>query len=497
MVYISFNYFLMTYISAEQVKKFLKEIGYGYPENKQMAVDLMEKEWENHGRNLYDVINKIEFTMAHLFVQDYGIKPKKGRVSTKKLIKIMKKKKIFDKDHLKRNLSFGGIGTVIVFIGLLSSGIEIFEFTSEKIINETPLSTSDTTKQFNEVNSKLDKLLDQYDIQPEEIDPSKKYYIPPDVLQQIEELENERNELKQKLNQQGEQITITIEQLLKEALAYYYGNEYEKSLDRFQIILKLEPNNIFALFNAGTILPALQSYEESITYFDRMLAIDPDNTAALSRKGWVFSYLSRYEEAITYFDKTLAINPDHVFALNSKGVALNGLEKHEDAILYFDRALKLDPNNHIMLYNKGNSLMKLGQYKDAIPYFDRVLEIDPNNVDGLINKGVSLWNLSRYEEAITYYDRVLAINPDHVFVLNNKGVALLELEKYEEAMRYFDRALTIDPNYISALNNKGSTLNKLSKYEEAITYYDRVLEIDPNNPTAIYNKSQMEKFLKK
>ena len=88
-------------------------------------------------------------------------------------------------------------------------------------------------------------------------------------------------------------------------------------------MLKIQPNNVKALYNKGLSLGSLGRYQDAIQYFDKVLKIQPNNVKALYNKGLSLGSLGRYQDAIQYFDKVLEINPNNTKALNSKKDVMN------------------------------------------------------------------------------------------------------------------------------------------------------------------------------
>ena len=70
----------------------------------------------------------------------------------------------------------------------------------------------------------------------------------------------------------------------------------------------------------------LGNYTDAIGYYDRALAIDPTVVFASYDKGNALEALENYSDAITYFDKALALDPNHVLAMIGKGLHLTNWE---------------------------------------------------------------------------------------------------------------------------------------------------------------------------
>jgi tetratricopeptide (TPR) repeat protein len=75
---------------------------------------------------------------------------------------------------------------------------------------------------------------------------------------------------------------------------------------------------------------------------DRALIIDPTIVFAQYDKGNALEALENYSEAITYFDKALSLDPKHVLAMIG-GYAMDKLGDHTQAVFYYEKAKATDP----------------------------------------------------------------------------------------------------------------------------------------------------------
>ncbi|AKB83995.1 hypothetical protein MSBR3_3417 [Methanosarcina barkeri 3] len=256
----------------------------------------------------------------------------------------------------------------------------------------------------------------------------------------------------------------------------------------FDKILKLAPEDGYALSSKGYSLISLKMYEEAVETFSKLLELNPENEFALSRKGSALFLIGKYEEAIEVLNKALEINPEDEFALSNKGYSLILLGRCEGSVKIFNKILELNPDDKFALSNKGTSLILLGKYEEAVEIFNKVLELTPDDEFALSRKGSSLALLDRYEEAVKVFSRVLELNPDDEFALSNKGSALASLKRYEEAIEVLNKALEMNPENEFALFNKGSSLILLNIYEEAIKTFNKVLELNPDDEFALSSK---------
>ena len=102
-------------------------------------------------------------------------------------------------------------------------------------------------KGFEEVNHKLNSLLEKQGI-PTQLDTSKQIEIPHEIQKQIEALTQEKEYWKlEALKQNQELPPLDIDAELKQGNFYYYAKNYEKAIEYYDHILKVDPNHVDAL----------------------------------------------------------------------------------------------------------------------------------------------------------------------------------------------------------------------------------------------------------
>jgi tetratricopeptide (TPR) repeat protein len=134
--------------------------------------------------------------------------------------------------------------------------------------------------------------------------------------------------------------------------------------------------------------------------FDEIIGMDPNNLLAWYNKGTVLAYSGNPQGAIQCFDKVIEINPNYVLAWNDKGMLLTSLGLVNEAMTCLDRAIEIDPRISLPWYNKGVLLGNLGNPLGAIQCFDKAIEIDRTLAPAWYNKAVMLNSIGRMMEAM-------------------------------------------------------------------------------------------------
>ncbi|MDI6887164.1 MAG: tetratricopeptide repeat protein [Candidatus Thermoplasmatota archaeon] len=94
----------------------------------------------------------------------------------------------------------------------------------------------------------------------------------------------------------------------------------------------------------GNAALAVVDYNRALEYFNLVTKLDRANKEAWHNKGIAFYKLSKYSEAVKCFDEALAIDNSIAASWYCKGLALIYQGKLQEGTRCYERAIKLDPN---------------------------------------------------------------------------------------------------------------------------------------------------------
>lgn len=204
------------------------------------------------------------------------------------------------------------------------------------------------------------------------------------------------------------------------------------------------------LINEGIEHIELEEYDLALQVFDNVLKIDPNNISALYYKSEIYLEQEKFNPALFYAEKVLEFEPKNIQALNNKGEAFAGLGKYNEAHDSFDKVLEIDSTNIEALINKGKTYLKQGLDKIALDYFNKVLEIDVNNYEALKNVGQLLALEGNYTEAVEVFDKILKLNPDDIETLNRKNSAVIQ--SFEESVTELEQKVERVEQSVGTIN---------------------------------------------
>ena len=128
---------------------------------------------------------------------------------------------------------------------------------------------------------------------------------------------------------------------------------FEEALEIFNNLIKeteinedIKKSYIDVLFAYGHHLndDYTEEYEKAIEIYDQILKLEPNNHKAIYYKGVSYFYMNDFEKALKYYLKSLEIKPDYKFAYYNIGLAYESMGDLHRALKYYKNALEIDPN---------------------------------------------------------------------------------------------------------------------------------------------------------
>ena len=174
-----------------------------------------------------------------------------------------------------------------------------------------------------------------------------------------------------------ERLRDEVQELFESKNVDHYHARMKTRLER---ILELDPTDKVALFWLGDFqYKIIQNYEKALDYFEKIIKLDENHMRAWFYKGMILSETEKCEDAIKCYDKVMLMDepPDQTWF--NKGVALHNLGKYKQALECYEQYMKYDEEHHNdldVLTLKSAALVELGKNDEAIIYYDRAVQLD-------------------------------------------------------------------------------------------------------------------------
>lgn len=136
--------------------------------------------------------------------------------------------------------------------------------------------------------------------------------------------------------------------------------KWDKALQEYVTLIKLDPNNADFYFQKGYLNEMLFNYKECIEDFNKVIEINPNKNLARTNRGYAYRMIGEYEKAIQDFTDELRIHPNP-YSNEHRGYVKYLMKNYDEAIVDISRAIELDPENSIAY--KSRALVYFAQNK--------------------------------------------------------------------------------------------------------------------------------------
>lgn len=128
-------------------------------------------------------------------------------------------------------------------------------------------------------------------------------------------------------------------------VAYERGGEVEKSVETFEEVLAIAPDNAQALNYLGYMLADRgERLEYAKGLISKAVELIPDNGAFLDSFGWVYFKLGHIDRAIKYLEEAVKLDSDAVI-FDHLGDAYQAQGSTREARIWWQKALELQPED--------------------------------------------------------------------------------------------------------------------------------------------------------
>lgn len=154
----------------------------------------------------------------------------------------------------------------------------------------------------------------------------------------------------------------------------YYQGDYQGSIQAFQRILQLDPENEPARLNLAQLMKENGNYQEAIAYLTDLTAKHPTENAyrlALMEA----AHLGGRPDLVLQYARLAEPDPEALFWL---GLSCMDSNNYDDAQFFLKKSLALQDFNPIAYYFLGQVSLKISQYEQAEANFKKAISQDHN-----------------------------------------------------------------------------------------------------------------------
>ena len=238
----------------------------------------------------------------------------------------------------------------------------------------------------------------------------------------------------------------SYENLSALAFAYFKAGDLSMSLEVYQQVINLDPENPSGYFEYARALEAAGSLEESLQALHKVLEKLPSDETARYLALQLCLELGHTDEAHTHFSLLEESGfLDHAPESGSNslklGLMLEASGQHQKAIELYNDLMEEDPKNVNYLKAAIRALEAAGARRAIVPLCHNWIGLDSNNPRPHFKIADVLIDDRQYRMALSFISDGLELNPEAADGHYLKGLALEGLGRYEEAEGSFGETL--------------------------------------------------------
>lgn len=270
----------------------------------------------------------------------------------------------------------------------------------------------------------------------------------------------------------NETIASFKPQLIDFAMEFGKLNKNKEAADILYSIYTLDKKDVDMLFYAASYYVNANDYDKALEYYD------------------ILKKLNYSGDGVVYYAYNNASKTEENFGANKKlrdiAITSGSHSKPREEKIPSKRG-EIYKNIALILKEKGKTAEALTAIQDA-------RKENPDD-DSLLLTEADLYLSNKDTDSYTrLINEALAKNPNNVDLVYNLGVISSNANKLEEAEKYYLKALSIDPNYFNALLNLSEL--KLRGDDKYITEMNKLGTSEKDNKRYDVLKAEREKNLK-
>ncbi len=194
--------------------------------------------------------------------------------------------------------------------------------------------------------------------------------------------------------------------------AYFQLQEYDKSIDKANQLIDLDPYNATSWAQLADIQQKKQLYAESVQSCDYALAIDSNNIKAMGLKVFSLFAQQRDDEAMKWCTKYMKQAPNDYTLRMYMGERLCSIGNTHDSLKILQEALRLCPiecpDRIRLITDISYALICNEQYDEAEEMLISTCQLGNSICDILLQLGNSYLDLHLNQKAIKTFEKVLS-----------------------------------------------------------------------------------------
>ncbi len=261
---------------------------------------------------------------------------------------------------------------------------------------------------------------------------------------------------------------------------------FSEAIHYFKEIIKLDPANEQAYYEAANCLDLMNKFDEAIALLNQLIDLEPYNATAWYNLGVIHTKLNHFKEAIDAFDFCLVIDDSYTVAKFNKANALVELEQFDEAIKTYQEVIEDEGEDGITLCNLAGCFERKGDYDQSRALYKKASLVNPNLAEAWFGIGLTLFKDDKGKDALQFFKRAVLLETDNIEYLMVLAECEYALDKTDDAIGTFEKVTELDPSFAEAWIDWSYVLYKSADYAGAEKLLKTALTFNPESFACYY-----------
>ncbi|MCP4349628.1 MAG: tetratricopeptide repeat protein [Desulfobacterales bacterium] len=222
---------------------------------------------------------------------------------------------------------------------------------------------------------------------------------------------------------------------------YYQKGDIYGAIEEFNSALMLEPSNVNVRNSLGVCYGVLRFYQKALKQFEAALRIDSNELMALYNTGLVNMLTDNKDKAIEYFLRAGSMGEEVFEAAFQIGRLYLKKKEFKNGKKYLEKALKLRPDSGLTCRYLGECYAGLNMPNEAIAAYKKAIKQNPYDAASLSAIGYLFDIQGENPEISTVFCKhSVELAPDNGLYRNRLGRLYLKQNRLDDALKEFIRA---------------------------------------------------------
>jgi len=252
------------------------------------------------------------------------------------------------------------------------------------------------------------------------------------------------------------------------------------------------PSDKSLYFELADIYSNRKNFDKAIEIYDKILKLDPTDDYARFKIANCYLSLNEAKLALCFYEEIKEFMPESLY---NKAIAYQKLDKNKECISTLNELINLNPTSELPYFFLIEQYLSALKTDKAFKIIEKAEKQFENNPTLHFYKGVCFSYVNKHLNAYNEYRIAEKLNLENPNLLQALGISCSHIGKIEEAIAYFKQAINKNPDTSSAYLELIKILIEKKDFNEAENVVKQLASV--NATTAALAKNLLDSFKKK